>query len=178
MFHSIARLPALLLALLLLPACPHGLRTTQTPEAALLYGYFKMPEGKALTQVMLAQDERVGIAVRNGHIKRTNEGLFWIEDLPPMRYAIGYFRVNMVLHTREVDESRLVELRPGSLHFLGSFDYQPLEDPGFITRRGAYSLEPTLRPSEAEVLQKLLPLVEREHWRRKIEARLRELRPR
>ncbi|MGB8931258.1 MAG: hypothetical protein WCC48_08430 [Anaeromyxobacteraceae bacterium] len=167
------RAAAATLALLALAGCAR-IRTTQSKDAAFIYGFIDVPEAVGSAScVGIIQDERVGIAGRHQCMMTSPEGLFFIEDVPPMRYNIHGFYVDRTFNSLGA-MAKPFAVGAGEMHFVGSFRYRELERPG-IGRAGRYSLTPAARPSHAEILKKLLLQDVGPRWRTRINARLREL---
>jgi hypothetical protein len=163
------------LALVALAGCAPGLRTVTTPDGAFIYGFFAVPEKEGdVNYVGVIQAERVGIAGRAGCMPTSPEGLFFIEDVPPIRHNVFSFYVDGSAHQLG-DMAKPFPVKPGELHLYGIYQYRKLSDPG-IGRAGKFALTPTSRPSHAEVLRKLLQQQNiSARWKRRIEARLREV---
>ncbi len=170
-----AAVPRIAAALLLasLAACAR-VRTVQTQDAALIYGYFSVPHSVGdVSCVGIIQDERAGIAGRHGCMMTSPEGLFFIENVPPMRYNIHAFYIDSAWHGLG-DMAKPFAVKPGSMHYVGSFRYQKVSDPGLL-KAGEYMLTPASRPSHAEILRKMQDQVKDPRWKARIAAKLREL---
>lgn len=164
-------LTALLLASL--PACG-GLRTVEGRDAALIYGFFDVPESVGDANcVGIIQDERAGIGMRHGCMATSGEGLFFVENAAPGRYVIHGFYVDDVSHSLGPAAKPFL-VAPGSMHYVGTFRYRRIVEPG-VLRAGRFSLTPASHPTHAQVLKKLLGQVSDPRWKRRIAARLREL---
>jgi hypothetical protein len=175
--RRLATAPRVLAALAVLAAatgCAPGLRRVSTPDGAFIYGFFAVPEkvGDA-NCVGIIQDERAGIGYRHGCMNTSPEGLFFAEDVPPMRYNIHGFYVDNT-HNALGDTAKLFTVRPGELHLYGIYRYQVVSKP-FLVGQGKFSLTPG-GPSHAEVLRKLLQQESiSAKWKKRIQARLKEL---
>lgn len=161
-------------ALVLAAACAR-VRTVETKDAAFIYGYIDIPEKVGTANcVGIIQDERVGIAGRHQCMMTSPEGLFYIENVPPMRYNIHGFYVDRTFHSLGA-MAKPFAVAAGAMHFVGSFSYQVLEEPG-IGRAGRFALGPSRRVSHADVLRKLLQQPDlAPRWKKRVAARLAEL---
>jgi hypothetical protein len=178
MVRRLAAAPRVLAALALVAAasagCAPGLRKVSTPDGAFVYGFFAVPEkvGDA-NCVGIIQDEKVGIAGRAGCMSTSPEGLFFAEDLPPMRYNIHGFYVDRTFNALG-DMAKPFAVKPGELRLYGIYRYQVVYKP-LLVGQGKFSLTPG-GPSHAEVLRKLLQQESiSAKWKKRIQARLREL---
>ena len=178
MQRRLATAPRVLAALAVLAAatgCAPGLRRVSTPDGAFIYGFFAVPEKEGdVNCVGLIQAERVGIAGRAGCAPTSPEGLFFIQDVPPIQHNVHNFYID--LNAQQLgDMAKPFSVRPGELHLYGIYQYRKISDPG-IGRHGKFALTPTSRPSHAEVLRKLLQQQNiSARWKRRNEARLREV---
>lgn len=151
------------------------IRTVDTKDAAFIYGFFDVPQKVgAANCVGIIQDEKVGIAGRHGCMMTSPEGLFYVENVPSMRYNIHSFYVDNEFHSLG-SMAKPFLVKPGSMHYVGTFKYHRVSDPGMLTK-GKYTLTPTSHPTHAEILKKLLVQDDIDpRWKKRISARLREL---
>jgi hypothetical protein len=163
------------LAVLAVPTgCAPGLRKVSTPDGAFIYGFFAVPDkvGDA-NCVGIIQDEKVGIAGRAGCMSTSPEGLFFAEDLPPMRYNVHGFYVDNTFNALGA-MAKPFALKPGEFRLYGIYKYEVVSKP-FLVGQGKFSLTPG-GPSHAEVLRKLLQQESiSSKWKKRIQARLKEL---
>ena len=144
-------------------------------EACLLFGYIDMTgSGDVLGSVMLTQDERSGIAYRQSAMNTYKDGLFFMQDLPPMRYVLPFFYAGGKLYSLRPDEEDAFILKPGSFAYVGAWQYHDPEKGGIFTTK-KFDLLETDNPGEAEVLKMLRERVEGDKWKGVIDARLKEL---
>ena len=167
-------LTALLLASL--PACAR-IHTVESRDAAFIYGFIDVPENVGWANcVGIIQEEKTaaGIGYRNGCMATSGEGLFFIQNVPPMRYTIHGFTIEKNHHNLG-PLAKPFTVQAGSMHYVGTFKYRLISEPGLL-KAGRFTLTPAGRPTHAEVLRKLLgqELVDA-RWKRRIQARLREL---
>jgi hypothetical protein len=146
-------------------------RTEPGDQAALLYGYIDMAgSGDTLAAVYLTQDEKSGIAYRQSAMSTYADGLFFMQDLPPMRYVIPHFYASGKLYSLRPDEKDAFVLQPGSLAFAGAYRYHDPEKGGVFTTE-KFELRDTDTPGEAEILKMLRERVKGDKWKRIIDRR-------
>jgi len=166
--------------LLVLSGCAAGnpqVRTTPGADnAALIFGYYDMSEAPfELTCVRITQDERAGIAYRQSCMRTFKNGLFFLEDAPPMKYHVPFFYAGGKLHMLSSDRADVFDVRAKSLHFLGAFKYKVVHrDLGDVVKLTPekYGLNPVRSPDEATVLKMLLDNVQDARWKQRIRTRL------
>ena len=166
--------PAIIISLAACALNP-GIRTTAEPNASLVYGFFDMEESPyALQSVTITQNEKVGIVYRQSHMQTYTDGLFFVENLPPMKYHIPFFRAGNVTHVLSTDERDLFSVAPAKLVYIGAFRYHDPKKGGVFTAK-KFEMLPVKKPSEAEVLLLLADRVKDPRWKERIRARLRDL---
>jgi hypothetical protein len=173
------RVVCLMIAWVVLGSCAvanPSVRTSTDADASLVVGFFDMSDAPyELGCVRITQDERAGIAYRQSCMKTLSSGLFYMENVPPMKYHIPFFYAGSKLHAISAERQDVFDVAPHSVLFLGSFKYKPMA-PNLaqaleITPK-QYRLDPVTKPSEAAVLQMLLEKVEDDRWKKRIRARL------
>ncbi len=172
--RRVARLAAALLLAAAAAGCAH-VRTVTTPDAAFVYGFFDVQEKVgAANCVGIIQNEKVGIAARHACMATSPEGLFFVQDVPPMLYNVHSFYIDDTFQSLGA-MAKPFAVKAGSMHYYGSFRYQRVSDAG-IGRAGKFTLTPASHPTHAEVLKKLLVQGSiSPRWKKRIQARLREL---
>jgi len=170
--------PILILGVVFLTSCAAvnpQVRTVPDENSSILFGYFDMTgSGDTLSGVYLTQDEKAGIAYRHSAMSTYIDGLFFMQDLPPMRYVLPYFYADTTLYSFRPDEEDAFQLPADTLAFVGAYKYHDPKKGGILTTK-KFDLIETDSPSEAEVLKMLLKRVEGDRWKMKITARLKEL---
>ena len=152
-----------------------GVRTSTKPNASLVYGFFDMKESPyALQTVTITQNEKVGIVYRQSIMTTYTDGLFFMENLPPMKYHVPFFRAGNVMHVLSSDERDLFTVAPATMVYLGAFRYRDPKKGGIFTTK-KFEMRPVKKPGEAEVLRLLAGRVKDTRWKKRIRARLREL---
>jgi hypothetical protein len=147
-------------------------RITTDQNASLLYGYFDLSEAPyKLKSVRLTQGERAGIAYRQSDMTTYDDGLFFMENIPPMDYHIPWFMAGGKLHSFGGHKEDVFKVPPHSLVFLGSYKYRDPHKGGIITTK-KFEMNPSKHPSEEEVLEMLLSRVQDPRWKKRIQARL------
>jgi hypothetical protein len=172
------RLSGIVLLLGMLMACAAinpQVRMEPGDEACILFGYIDMTgSGDTLQEVTLTQDERSGIAYRQSSMQTYNDGLFFMQDLPPMRYVLPFFYAGGKLYSLRPDEEDAFVLEPGSFAYVGAYKYHDPKKGGIFTAE-KFDLVETDSPSEAEILKMLRERVVGDKWKGVIDARLKEL---
>lgn len=169
---------AVLLCNLVLSGCALNpeVRTTADDNSSLIFGFYDMSEAPyELTCVRITQDERAGIAYRQSCMTTFANGLFFLENAPPMKYHVPFFYAGGRLHMISSDRKDLIEVPARSLYFMGSFKYKVLyRDLGEILQLTPekYGLVPVKSPDEAAVLKMLLEKVRDPRWKQRIRERL------
>ncbi|MGH8481115.1 MAG: hypothetical protein ACRES8_01475 [Nevskiaceae bacterium] len=173
MFRTLAAVTALLLAGCALNS---EVRTTDEPDAALIFGFFDMKEAPfELGCVRITQDEKKGIAYPQSCMKTFADGLFFIENVPPMKYHVPFFYAGGKLHMISSDQEDTFSVRAKSMYFLGSFKYKVVtRDLGDILKLTPeqYGLMPVKAPGEKAVLKMLQDRVQDPRWKQRIKAKL------
>jgi hypothetical protein len=157
------------------PGCVAHIRQTSGPEGAFIYGLFDVSGTKdgAVSCVGVTQDERVGLAMRHGCMSTMADGLFFLEDAPPVRHYLHGFLMDQTYNSLRGFQEPF-PVKEGELHLYGVYRYEKISDP-FIGN-GSFALQPTNRPSHAEVLRKLLAQENvSDRWKQRIRDRLKEL---
>lgn len=170
------RLIILASTLLLLGGCALNseVRISEEPDAALIFGFFDMKEAPfELGCVRITQDEKKGIAYPQSCMTTFADGLFFIENVPPMKYHVPFFYAGGKLHTISSDEKDLFQVRARSLHFYGSYKYKVVnKDLLDMFKPDQYGLKPIGNPGEKAVLKMLQDRVKDPRWKARIKARL------
>lgn len=176
--RTLPRYGVVVVILVLLVSCTAinpQVRMEPGDQACLLFGYIDMTgSGDTLDQVMLTQDEKSGIAYRQSSMKTYTDGLFFMQDLPPMRYVLPFFYAGGKLYSLRPDEEDAFVLVPGSFAYVGAYRYHDPKKGGIFTTK-KFDLVETDSPGEAEVLKMLRERVEGDKWKGVIDARLKEL---
>lgn len=163
-------------ALLSLAGCALNseVRTTDEPDAALIFGFFDMKEAPfELGCVRITQDEKKGIAYPQSCMTTFADGLFFIENVPPMKYHVPFFYAGGKLHTISSDEKDLFKVRAKSLHFYGAYKYKVVnKDLLDVFKPDQYGLIPVNNPSEKAVLKMLQDRVKDPRWKARIKVKL------
>lgn len=149
--------------------------TTTGPEACLIFGYYDMSDSPyPLRAVVVSGDQKSGIAYPETEMATYDDGLFFLENVKPMGYIIGRFMAGKVMHM-VVDRKNpdIRRVKPGSLYFMGAWKYTLIKKAGSI-KKGQFEMTP-LKGREAAALKMLLPRVKDERWKKRIQARLNEL---
>jgi hypothetical protein len=153
-----------------------SVRTTTESDAALLFGYFDMSESPyELSCVKMTQDERSGIVYRQSCMTTLPSGLFYMENVPPMKYHIPFFNAGGKLHMISSSERDLIDVPPQSMIFIGPYKYKVLDKnlaQVLKITSEKYGLESVNSPSKKEVLKMLLKEVKDPRWKQRIQQAL------
>ena len=153
-----------------------SVRTTLEDEASLIFGYIDMKESPyTLECVRITQAERSGIAYRQSCMNTLPSGLFYLENIPPMKYHIPFFYADGKLHTVSSDEKDLINVPPKMIAMVGPFKYKTTEKTlgqtlGFTSEK--FGLVMTNSPSKKELFQMLLKEVKDPRWKQRIKQEL------
>ncbi len=171
-----------LAALLILSGCAlnPSIRTSMEADSSLIFGYFDMSESPyELSCVTMTQDERSGIVYRQSCMTTLASGLFYTENIPPMKYHIPFFNAGGKLHMISSSERDLIDVPPQSMVFIGPYKYKVydknLAQVLKITSE-KYGLEPVKSHSKKEVLKMLLKEVKDPRWQQRIQQALSTMR--
>jgi hypothetical protein len=177
--RMLARSAAYLLVLTGCAAANPQVRTAPTEDAALIYGFYDMTEAPfELGCVRITQDERAGVAYRQSCMTTLKNGLFFIEDAPPMRYHVPFFYAGGKLHMLSAERADAFSVAPRSIHFLGTFKYKVVDRSlGDVVKLQPekYGLIRAQSPNEATVLRMLLENVQSARSKQRIRARLAQI---
>jgi hypothetical protein len=167
-----------LVAALALSGCALNseVRMSDEPDAALIFGFFDMKEAPfELTCVRITQDEKKGIAYPQSCMTTFADGLFFIENVPPMKYHVPFFYAGGKLHMISSDQEDTFNVRAKSMYFLGSLKYKVVtRDLGDILKLTPeqYGLQPVKSPGEEAVLKMLQDRAKDPRWKQRIKAKL------
>jgi len=156
-------------------------RSLDDPTNSLVFGYIDMDE--APTQVSSAWVVQVAPPSETPYWSLgVNKGLFYNSYLPPGSYQLskfggsGFFAgEHEYSFPRQGNQTALRITKPG-IYFLGSFKYRKV-DTG-IFEQGRFSIEKIKKPTEAELLQRILDEnseIRDSAWGNKIRAHLKKL---
>ena len=170
-----------LITLGLLGGCASTGRDVNDPTNSLVFGYIDMDD--APTSVDSASLRQLGLPSDKSYWGMSvKDGLFYNAYLPPGSYQLdsfsgsGFFAGEHEYNLpRQGNETALRISKPG-IYFLGSFKYKKVET-GFFGQ-GKFSIEVMDKPTEAELLQRILDKdsdARKSAWGDKIRARLAQL---
>lgn len=148
--HNAARLATLAL-ILLVGACSHAPKKVQVKEvkgadSALIYGQIILPSPDwQMSHVMVQRVGKVyaGMGLRGigERVHVLPDGRFVAENVAPGKYMLGGFVIGQEHNT--LGKAALdyqIEVRPGGLHYLGSYRYVNVRGANMI-RPGQFNLE-------------------------------------
>jgi hypothetical protein len=176
MLRLVARCAACLLVLAGCKVNPEVRTTPDDANAALIFGYYDMSDAPfELGCVRLTQDEKAGIAYRQSCMTTLKSGVFFVENVPPMKYHLPFFYAGGKLHMVSSSRTDVFDVPARSIYFLGSYKYKVIDrnltDVLKLTP-DKYGLNPVRSPDEAAVLRMLVDNVQSARWKQRIRARL------
>jgi hypothetical protein len=153
-----------------------SVRTSMETDSSLIFGYFDMSESPyQLSCVKMTQNERSGIVYRQSCMTTLASGLFYMENVPAMKYHIPFFNAGGKLHMISSSEQDLIDVPPQSLVFIGPYKYKVLDKnlaQVLKITSEKYGLEPVKSPSKKAVLKMLLKEVKDPRWKHRIQQAL------
>jgi len=173
--------PLVALLLLIAAGCGGGsIRPPSSPESGMIFGNIVIDEDYVPTGVALAEYGKVYVGPFNPNPSGwcAKNGNFFFEDLVPGKYWLWYITSGRTRYwarhkTQEDLDAAIVDLKPGEIHFLGSYKITdntiPIFNCGDVTVRAA------MKPTEVEILQQLSDVLKDKGWKERIDARLKEL---
>jgi hypothetical protein len=156
-------------------------RNIDDPTNSLVFGYIDMEE--APTGVASAWITQVAPPSETSYWSLgVSDGLFYNSYIPPGSYQLskfggsGFFAgEHEYSFPRQGNQTALRISKPG-IYFLGSFKYKAVKTGMF--EQGKFSIEKTDKPTEAELLKRILEAnsdIKNSTWGNKIQARLNQL---
>lgn len=162
----------------------------EAAESAMIIGRIAMPDNKEEnpdSRYLLLYDVVFFNTAKTGYFCHGNmpcgekaftmyNGYFVVPNLKPGKYYFQGFATGNVFNS--LPEDALIELKPGQILYLGSFDYLEGGHNGvksFIGLNGSYSLRPNKKPTEVEMLQWLYGASNGSGWEPVISKRIKVL---
>lgn len=103
---------------------------------------------------------------------------FVVPNIKSGKYHLAGFNTGKVYNTLPLDDEDLIEIKPGQIKFVGSYDYLNIEQ-GVLSKMvglsGSYNLRKAKKPTELEMLQWLNRIGNGSGWEPAIKKRIREL---
>ena len=173
------RLPFVLLPLIAL-GCGGSIRPPTSPESGMIFGNITIDDDYVPTGVALAEYGKVYVGPFNpnptGWCYRN--GTFFFEDLKPGKYWLWYITSGNTRYwarhkTQEELDAAVVDLKPGEIHYLGTFKITDNSIP--IFNIGGATAQAAVKPTEEEILLHLVEALKDKGWAERLEARLKEL---
>lgn len=164
----------------------------ESAESAMIIGRIALPDNKEenpegrylwLFRVVFQNPERgvygCGGTMPCGERAYTMyNSYFVVPNLKPGKYYFRGFATGNVYNSLPFDKDKAIELKPGQILFLGSFDYLEGEHNGakrFFGLNGSYSLRPAKNPGELQMLQWLHGTSSGSGWESSIANRIKTL---
>jgi predicted small secreted protein len=166
----------------LLTACASGpTRDINDPTNSLLFGYIDMEDAPTDADGGYIQQVAPPSEKPYWNLGGMDDGLFFHPFLPVGAYQLSsfygsaFFRGNHEYHFPRQGNVTAIKVGKPGIYFLGSYKYTKVKT-GFF--EGAkFSIEKTDKPTEAELLTKILEDrdIKKSAWAEKIQARLKQL---
>ena len=167
-----------ILALSIAACSSNPVPTPPGPNDSIAFGYIEMEEAPTNLQWLTIRQVRPPTE-KPFWSAGVNDGIFFNWYLDPGSYAVTQFggnsgRTRYTFNVpRNLTKMRLVIKKPG-IYFLGSYKYVRVRTKGLFTPDN-FDLKKMDSPSEKELVQKLLKVVEGTAVEAKLQARLRGL---
>lgn len=103
---------------------------------------------------------------------------FVVPNIKPGKYHLAGFKTGKVYNTLPLHDKDLIEIKPGQIKFVGSYDYLDIKQSvlgEMIGLAGSYNLRKAKKPTELEMLQWLNRIDDGSGWEPVIKKRIREL---
>ena len=177
------RLSLLALSATLLAACSGWQKVDDPPDTTVMvYGYLDMEDAPTvvdyfhLKQVKPKTDTPYwSTAVDDGYFYGTGlvPGSYQFSNFGGMNCLLGNFLCGTPHEYSFPSQADGFRFPKPGLHYLGSYKYKHIDRGMF--KADNFDIERTKKPTELEVLQKILPHYKDDRWKPYIEARIREL---
>ena len=179
------KLRALLLALsaVALTACSTWQKVDDPPESTVMvYGYLDMEDAPTVLdyfhfkQVKPKTDTPYwSTAVDDGHFYGTGlvPGSYQFNTFGGTNCLLGNFLCGTPHEYSFPAQNDGFRFTKPGLHYVGSYKYKHIDRGMF--KSDNFDIEPTRKPTELEVLRKILPHFKGDRWAPHIEARIKEL---
>ena len=148
-------------------------------DSALVYGYVEA-EKDVIERVDLVEFGKVYVPPlhKPPRVLVFDNGMFMAENITPGKYVIAGFRSDRnhynLTSSRRQAYQRVINIEPGEMEFVGSFNLRPLDKAK--KRTSDFKITQIQRPGEKDVLKHLYEVTEGTAWQDKIAVRLKELR--
>ena len=167
-----------------MPAETWKLPAKESAENAMIVGRIGLEGNKPLaTNAVTFQQWGKGY-FHSGNVPRGEEeflmdnSYFVIPNIKPGQYWFAGFYANDMYNRMPADEKDFIDIKPGEIKFVGSFDYVAGNLSGLRTAfgiPGSFSLKHAQKPTEAEMLRWLLRAGKGSGWEPAIKRRINAL---
>ncbi len=197
------KLVAVVLLIVALGACASNPTPTRSsPDRGAIYGYFGIPEGYGVLNMLTFVKHPQQVKIYAGNPTDLEyiivDNAFFAFDAEPGPYYIpriysGAARAAVTFGSQTRNEFTLIDLKmgdvegnnarieknlivvkPGQMVFLGALGITMGDRPGLFSS-GSFSVTSIEKPTEKEVLQKLLPALKDTPWERPVADRVASL---
>lgn len=177
------RLSALVLAATTLAACSTWQTVDDPPETTVMvYGYLDMEDAPTVVDYVHLKQVKPksetpywSTAVDEGHFFATGlvPGSYQFSNFGGVNCLLGNFLCGTPHEYSFPAQGEGFRFPKPGLYFLGSYKYKHIDRGMF--KADNFDIEPTRKPTELEVLKKILPHYQGDRWQPLIEKRIREL---
>jgi hypothetical protein len=172
---------ALLAACSILPGAREGdeadkrLEPPASDQQSLVFGYLDMT--LAPTRLGWMEFRQLSpVTATPFYQMRIHEGVFYMEKFPVGVFTMGEFGgerwdgQHLAYALPRTSPAVRVSIGEPGLHFVGAYRYRPVKEDG--SRTGRFEMDALASPSEAEVLERILPFARGTPWEPRILARM------
>lgn len=163
-------------------ACSGDMRLLDKPpgeKRSFVYGYFDMDDAPTDADWVQIRQYRPKTEYNIWNM-RTHEGVFYMEKFVPGAYGVIKFGGGGGMFSsphaygipRQNKSMRLIIKKPG-IYYMGAYKYKSVKT-GFF-EGGKFSIEKVKKPSEKEVLTRIIKFAKGSGWEKKLEAHMRRL---
>lgn len=157
----------------------------ESTDSAMLIGHIDYPNNKKenpesnkvyLSEVnFMTKDKKVYFGNGEPNIELDNN-YFVVPNLKPGKYYLVSFRTGKLFNQLPVfDDKYLIEVKPGQIKFVGSFDFLEYDSSFLWAHSYKFSIRKAEKPSELEMFQWLNRVGAGSGWEPAIKKRIREL---
>ena len=160
------------------------LPTKKNPESAMFVGRIDLPDGKRLKLADVNLQLWGKVYFHSGNVPRgeknyvMDNNYFVVPNVKPGKYWFAGFYAAGGYNRLPAKKSEFIEIKPGEVKFLGSWDYHSGTLSGLrmsVGIPGSYGLTPAAKPSELDMMRWLARVGSGSGWEPAIRQRITEL---
>ena len=168
----------------IMPAESWKLPARKNPESAMIVGRIGLAGNKPLAMNAVTFQRWGDVYFHGGDVPRGEEeflmdnSYFVIPNIKPGSYWFAGFYADGRLNRMPADKKDFIEIKPGEIKFIGSFDYDSSTLSSISTAfgvPGSFSLKPAQHPSELEMMRWLSRTSDGSGWESTIKQRIKAL---